>query len=677
MEILSLEISYFKGIKDLKIKFPIKSISGQNATGKTSVYDAVAFLLFGKDSSDSKDFDVFPKTLMNEFGVCNIEVSVSANFKNNNRTFSLMRGLREDINKDGYLTGYTTICSINGLADTKVGDYKKFVDSLVPIDIFKLLTNPLYFNSENFGWKQRCEILIKLAGEPTEQELISKNPDLSIFSEILKSASIDQFNKSIQAKIKKVKSEMELIPIRIDEVIKGMPQPLIWSGIEGLIATKKQAIEAIDAEISALNSGAETEQKTKNEIHKTIYEKQSQIQKEKSNLDMAKMQLANEIETLETKINNNNDQIIEINQDILFLTDERNNLLIKFKAAQSEIWQAPQRLLDQIIKLKSDLDINNYKLEILKSEQYKDSENCPTCGQKFTNEQLNNKIEHWQNDKTAKINTIAEKIQEIKDEIISKESEIVESQKDFSDNRVLKLNEINLKGQAIKGEIATKEKEISSINDANFKLNTQVATLKETKYDEFLINSLDTEITSLQNQITAIKLINVTDQNRYKQDLITEITILQKDLTNKEVIERAEIRIKGLETKRKDLAKELNLLEKDEYLCKSYNETLINIVSAKVNSLFSGFEVRMFKRLMNGEFEPCCDIIENGVRFSSINRANQINIGMQIISVLAKFYNFSAPIFVDNAECVNTLFDMREIQVIPLYVTNESKLTFN
>ena len=58
-----LVLTNFKGIKSLSIDFdPISTvISGENGTGKTTVYDAFNFLLFGKDSSDRKDFNI--KTL--------------------------------------------------------------------------------------------------------------------------------------------------------------------------------------------------------------------------------------------------------------------------------------------------------------------------------------------------------------------------------------------------------------------------------------------------------------------------------------------------------------------------------------------------------------------------------------------------------------------------------------
>lgn len=53
----------FKGVRDLTIDFnqTVTNIYGRNGAGKTTVFDAFTWLLFGKDSQDRKAFDL--KTL--------------------------------------------------------------------------------------------------------------------------------------------------------------------------------------------------------------------------------------------------------------------------------------------------------------------------------------------------------------------------------------------------------------------------------------------------------------------------------------------------------------------------------------------------------------------------------------------------------------------------------------
>ncbi|MCD8265654.1 MAG: ATP-binding protein, partial [Prevotellaceae bacterium] len=61
--IKQMRLVNFKGIRELEAAFDgrLTDICGKNGTGKTTVYDAFTWALFGKDSQDRKQFDI--KTL--------------------------------------------------------------------------------------------------------------------------------------------------------------------------------------------------------------------------------------------------------------------------------------------------------------------------------------------------------------------------------------------------------------------------------------------------------------------------------------------------------------------------------------------------------------------------------------------------------------------------------------
>ena len=73
--IKSIHIENFKGIKMLDVTFSGKTkISGQNAVGKTTIFDAFTWLLFNKNSSGEEKFNVRP---LNEgIQVDNVEIKV-------------------------------------------------------------------------------------------------------------------------------------------------------------------------------------------------------------------------------------------------------------------------------------------------------------------------------------------------------------------------------------------------------------------------------------------------------------------------------------------------------------------------------------------------------------------------------------------------------------------------
>lgn len=61
IELKQLRLINFKGVADQTIEFSkVTRISGANRTGKTTIYDAFTFLLFGKDSAGKQDFSIKP-----------------------------------------------------------------------------------------------------------------------------------------------------------------------------------------------------------------------------------------------------------------------------------------------------------------------------------------------------------------------------------------------------------------------------------------------------------------------------------------------------------------------------------------------------------------------------------------------------------------------------------------
>ena len=62
IEIKSMDIKNFKGIRDMRLDFHsgMNSLYGENASGKTTVYDALIWLLFDKDSHGNSRFSVKP-----------------------------------------------------------------------------------------------------------------------------------------------------------------------------------------------------------------------------------------------------------------------------------------------------------------------------------------------------------------------------------------------------------------------------------------------------------------------------------------------------------------------------------------------------------------------------------------------------------------------------------------
>ena len=117
MKLQQLTLQNFKGIKSLSFEFDgeDKFIFGDNATGKTTVFDGLCWLLFGKDSLDRADFEI--KTLVNGEPIHKVNHEVEAIFINDDgSSFTLKRVYREKYTNprggETKLTGHTTGTSL-------------------------------------------------------------------------------------------------------------------------------------------------------------------------------------------------------------------------------------------------------------------------------------------------------------------------------------------------------------------------------------------------------------------------------------------------------------------------------------------------------------------------------------------------------------------------------------
>jgi len=119
------------------------------------------------------------------------------------------------------------------------------------------------------------------------------------------------------------------------------------------------------------------------------------------------------------------------------------------------------------------------------------------------------------------------------------------------------------------------------------------------------------------------------------------------------------------------------VLEGQLYLADEFIKAKVSLLEDKISGKFGGVvRFKMFNQLINGGIEPCCETLVNTngawVPYSDTNNAGQINAGLSIINVLSEHYQFSAPIFVDNAEAVTELAGTNA-QVISLVVSKQDK----
>ncbi len=144
---------------------------------------------------------------------------------------------------------------------------------------------------------------------------------------------------------------------------------------------------------------------------------------------------------------------------------------------------------------------------------------------------------------------------------------------------------------------------------------------------------------------------------------------LSKQGLNAELDEK----IKKYMDEEKELGKEFEVQQEKLYLCDEYIKTYTNLVSDKINNLFTKVAFKLFDTQINGGIVETAEATYKGVPYGSLNTAAQINAGLDVINSLSKHYNKQIPIFVDNAESVNDLMDT-DSQLITLTVSKFKNL---
>lgn len=629
MKLLKLNLQNFKGIRNSEFDFGgiDATIYGDNATGKTTVFDSLCWLLFGKDSLDRADFEI--KTLENGEPIHKVNHEVEAEFLNDDgNSFTLRRVYREKYSSprggDTKLTGHTTDYFINEVP-VKEKEYKQYINDVIAEDVFKLITNPLYFN-EQYSWQNRRKLLLEMCGDVDDASVINSKDELKRLSELLNGRTVDEQRKIVAAKKTAINKELDMIPVRIDEALRNKvdiaaSEVKLTTDIETL---NKSINELENQKATIINGFSSTEKRSKiDEIGRQLKARQSEVL---SVYNSEKQRKRGEYEALLTQL-----KIIESEHD---------------------------RYTDRAYDLAKDIERESKRIETLQAEfdtfnaQEFNKETCPTCGQPLPEDKQAELEAAFNSEKAAKL---------------EEWQALIESAKKLKANYEEQREVLLVKADGLTKEIEDKTKAYESkFKEYESYLEPNVEDdpdYKELKAELFLLEldegeeADDKEVARLDEEISSVKEKRAaleTELNKYT---------LNADI-QKRVIE--------LENQQQKLAAEKNLLDETSFLIDEFVKAKVDMLEESINSHFEYARFKMFNVLVNGNIEECCETTYKGVPYRSMNNAARMNVGLDIINALTKFYNVTAPVFIDNAEAV-TDFIKCNSQTIKLVVDADFK----
>lgn len=678
IKLLSLTLNNFKGARYEHFDFTSKEswILGQNGIGKSTLMDAFLYALFGKDSSNQSDFNI--KTLdenNNPINRLDHEVIIALEVNGSKSEFKRIykeKWVKPTGSNEVEFKGHTTDFYIDNVPLNKT-EYEKRISNILDENLFRLITNPMYFNS--LKKEAQREMLIQMAENYSQSDVyktvcdkLGESSQLKALIAVLDAGKdILSYEKETKATMAKIDKDMKDIPSRIDEQLRTKPESENWKELESEKEAHTQKANEIENSISDLNKLDESKRTKIKDLNDRIDEFNSLIRKLENEAQVkAENENALALAFPNTQKAKKAQLQSQLTEHKYFVSATKG----KISYAKTEIETLKETITKQLKDRESLL--SEYETERTKAFEFNDSDtNCPTCQRPYEGDVFENKKEtlrsNFNADKLAKLKSIEEKGMKLKKVIQENEAE----KKSFENIIPEYENQVREKESlitSIESEISELENSISS---------AQIETFTKADFiDSESVIGYEKRISELKEEIEAERAKNdserVIELRRQKNEILESISKINERLAKKNQIQTVEARIEELKKQESELANEYARLQGIEFAIKSFNDTKMEMVEESVNKRFEIVKFKLFNNLINRGTELTCQAMINGVPFSDLNTAGKLNAGIDIINTLSNFHNVYAPIWLDNRESV-FLIPQTNSQIINLMAFRLSK----
>lgn len=671
MILKSLHLENFKGIRNLDVKFSNKTkVKGQNAAGKTTIFDAFTWLLFNKNSAGEEKFNVRP---LDKDGhrIDNVEIKVVGVIDVDGKEVELSKVQKQNwVKKRGTdtvtLQGNVNSFEIDSYPKSEA-EFKAYVSGLAQSEeMFKMLTNPQYFSS--LKWKDQRDILMKLVAEVSDAELAKTDSKYApLINELEKASSTDDIRAKFSKALSEWRKKQSEIPVRIDEAEKSKidvdvaEQELAKVDLVRRIAECGKKMENAGSTLGDLRSREMQLQFDMSGIMQTM---SRELDDKRRKLDDAIFDTVRNVDDVLRQIRNIKTQIADNEKIVSDADAERKALGVKYNAEKAKAFdEAP------------------YQFDESKWVFDDSTTVCSLCGQKLPDD----KIEQIKSDFEARKEKAKEdsfrKLADAKRNFIEQTNSNMENikSKGFEQKRIIedltkKNAELQQSVESLEKQeqetLAKKEelsKQLSQLpEEADYSQNEEYAKLKA-EHDEVLAKIEKLESEGADSVVDELK----AEKSDLQAQLNEVNAIIAKASMNVEIVER----IAQLQAEQKEIGQKVADQEQMLYLLEEFIRFKLNKVSESINSHFKTVNFKLFETQLNGGLKDCCECTVNGVPYSTLNSGHRIVAGLDIIRSLSELYGVSVPIFVDNAESLNefNVPDM-DAQLILLSVSEDKQL---
>ena len=635
IKLLHLEIRRFKGCQALDLELDGKSadIYGDNAAGKTTIYDALTWLLFGKDSRGRGDFEIKPlgpDGQVEDHGAVSLvaaRLSASGTEITLKKTYyekwSTKRGSAE-ASYDGNTSEYFV-----DEVPVKKYEFERRVGELVSEELFRMLTNVSWF-CEGMDWKSRRKTLFEVCGIPEDRDILAGEPRFAQLAEAMGKLSLDDYKKKLAAQRKGLSGARNTIPARMDEqqqVIDG----LSTMDFDGLRARREELAAQADqlsGELVKLDHGALLDSKRnelaalKNELAKLDNDNSAYRAKQTVPVEDLRPQLER--------------QLANAKQDVLDLT-------------------AHVHLADETIRQMEKL-VEECRTEWKEAEKAQFSGiTCPTCGQLLPTEQLSEAMSRFEEERKSRQNEAVARSQEYKKTL----EKTRERREQYIEKAVAAENEAARLTDEMAAYVPQEPTPVEDMPGYGEERTRLTAA----------IQAAEREVSQLSGESAAIR----AEIQGKVAALRRETQEADRELGKAGALNHARKRLAELREEARETAQALEAIDQQIFLCEEFARYKVQFIEEGVNQKFRLARFRLFQEQVNGGLADCCEPTYEGVPYGSLNNGMRINLGVDVIRTISEHYGLKVPLVVDNAESVTRLAGI-DTQVIRLVVSEADKV---
>ena len=634
IKIKRLCLENFKCHKSLKLDFDggNASIYGDNASGKTSIYDALTWLLFGKDSAGNgeKNIEIKPLDANGEVKDHLAVTAVEAVLDVNGEEVTLRRTYKEVWttkrgSSQATYDGNTSEYYVSGVP-CKRNAFQETVNELVDEDTFRMLTSVSYF-ANGISWQDRRAVLFRVAGVMDDAQILATNEEFAPLVESMGRLSLEDYKKKLLAEKRKFVGAKTEIPARISECQKTIEdiQGLDFTGAKAQAEALQVTLANISAEIVDIEHNNAADQK----------------RLEIGNAQLELSQLENENKAYRNKQTAGNGNVHGMNIRLTSLQTQLNSKKRAIEAESTYISSLDQQISDS---RKRWFGVNN---EVFSGGT------CVSCGQTLPADKLQQAMAAFDANKKSRLLEI---------EQTANANKAAKAQAEDRFNKgIEEVTQLEAEIADIRGQIAAAESarvEPKDMDDYAVRKDAIIARM----------HALTAELHDMMDSNSDI-IEKLRDE---KSEIMAAIRV-QMAIVNKEsLLDYSRKRVDELREDAKNAAECLEAIEKMLFLIDEYSRYKTRFVEDSINGLFRIARFRLFREQANGGVEDRCDVVYDGIPYISVNNGMKINLGIDIINTLSTAYGVRVPLFVDNAESVTNL-EKCSSQIIRLVVSENDK----